>query len=70
MVPIGVPQTDVETLGKNDEGILFTQDVLDPDFDEFSQFAMGLGTTTELPERDGFGFDDFVTLDDFTTAAA
>lgn len=65
---MGVPQPNVETLGKNDEGILFSQE-LDPDFDEFSQFALGLGTTTELSEREPFGFDDFVTLDDFTAAA-
>lgn len=65
---MGVPQPDAETLGKNDEGILFAQG-LDPDFDEFSQFALGLGTTTELSEREPFGFEDFVTLDDFTAAA-
>jgi hypothetical protein len=65
---MGVPQTGVETLGKSDEGILFSQE-LDPDFNEFSQFALGLGTTTELSEREPFGFDEFVTLDDFTAAA-
>lgn len=65
---MGVPQPDVKTIGKNDDGVLFAQE-LDPDFDEFSQFALGLGNTTEISEREPFGFEDFVTMDDFTAAA-
>lgn len=39
----------MEVLGKEDEGMLFSHDALDPDFDEFSWFALGLGNWPEMP---------------------
>lgn len=48
------------------DGVMVSHDGLDPDFNEFSQFALGLGNTS-LPEREPFGFDEYVALDDFGT---
>lgn len=50
-------------------GMLFSHNALDPEFDDFSRFALDLGNGTELSERDGLRFDDFLALDDFTAAA-
>ena len=52
--------------GNGGDGVMVSHDGLDPDFNEFSQFALGLGNTS-LPEREPFGFDEFVGLDDFGT---
>lgn len=52
--------------GDGGDGVMVSHDGLDPDFNEFSQFALGLGNTS-LPEREPFGFDEFVALDDFGT---
>lgn len=60
-----VPQSELD-----DAGLLFSNNSLDPDFDEFNKFALGLGgNVNEMQERDLFAFDEFVTLDDFTVAA-
>lgn len=53
--------------GKQEDGLMVSGEELDPDFNEFSQFALGLGNSSQ--ERETFGFDDFVTLDDFTTVS-
>ncbi|KAI9934179.1 hypothetical protein ASPWEDRAFT_38290 [Aspergillus wentii DTO 134E9] len=59
---------DLDNLGK-EEGILFSHEELDPDFDEFSRFAFGLGNNAGQ-DREAFGgFDEFVTLDDFAAVA-
>lgn len=59
------PQAELD-----DAGLLFSGNSLDPDFDEFNQFALGLGGNVgDLPERDLLAFDEFVALDDFTVAA-
>lgn len=47
-------------------GVMVSHEGLDPDFNEFSQFALGLGNST-LQEREFSGFDDFVALDDYAT---
>ena len=54
--------------GNGGDGVMVSHDGLDPDFNEFSQFALGLGNTS-LPEREPFGFDEFVGLDDFGTVS-
>lgn len=61
-----LPETSTE-----DTGLLFSSNgSLDPDYDDFSQFALGLGgNTTDWTERDPFTFEDFVAFDDFTAAA-
>ena len=60
-----LPQTDTD-----DAGIIFSNEALDPDYDDFSQFALSLGgDATEWTERDPFAFDDYVAMDDFTVAA-
>lgn len=42
---------------------------LDPDFDEFSRFAFGLGRNSYDQQQESFGFDDLVAFDDFATTA-
>lgn len=54
--------------GDGGDGVMVSHEELDPDFNEFSQFALGLGNTS-LPEREPFGFDEFVALDDFGTVS-
>jgi hypothetical protein len=59
VMPATMPPTkDGETV--------FSHEELDPDYNEFSQFALGLGTSSPL-EREPFGFDEFVALDEFGT---
>ncbi|KAJ5648048.1 hypothetical protein N7490_004420 [Penicillium lividum] len=53
---------------KNEEGVMVSHEELDPDFNEFSQFALGLGDSS-LQDREPFGFEDFVTLDEFATVS-
>ncbi|KAJ5083632.1 hypothetical protein N7456_013059 [Penicillium angulare] len=42
---------------------------LDPDFNEFSQFALGLDGNSSLQDRDAIGFDEFFTIDEFATVS-
>ncbi|KAF3394144.1 hypothetical protein F1880_005257 [Penicillium rolfsii] len=58
----------VKLEGDGGDGLMVSHEELDPDFNEFSQFALGLGNTS-LPEREPFGFDDFVALDDYGTVS-
>ncbi|OQD75231.1 hypothetical protein PENDEC_c008G00126 [Penicillium decumbens] len=62
---VGTVQTDplFKTEGN---GVMVSHEELDPDFNEFSQFALGLGNSS-LQERDFNGFDEFVALDEFGT---
>lgn len=70
-VPAPQPVVMEESLDTSaiEGGMFFSHNALDPEFDDFSQFALDLGNGTELSERDGFRFDEFLTLDDFTAAA-
>ena len=62
-----VPQVDA--LAKGSEGMFFSSNDLDPDFDDFSQYAFRLGNFANMGERnDVFGFDEMVPHD-FTAAA-
>jgi hypothetical protein len=54
--------------GDGGDGVMVSHEELDPDFNEFSQFALGLGNTS-LPEREPFGFDEFVAMDDYGTVS-
>ncbi|KAJ5785536.1 uncharacterized protein N7503_010748 [Penicillium pulvis] len=54
---------------KNEEGVMVSHEELDPDFNEFSQFALGLDGNSSLQDREPFGFEDFVTLDEFATVS-
>ncbi|KAJ5947207.1 hypothetical protein N7466_000222 [Penicillium verhagenii] len=56
-------------LVKNEQGVMVSHEELDPDFNEFSQFALGLGGNSSLQDREPFGFEDFVTLDEFATVS-
>ena len=77
VAPLPAPVLETTDLGcsapqpeLDDAGLLFSSNSLDPDFDEFNRFAMGLGgNVKDLPERDLLAFDEFVALDDFTVAA-
>lgn len=50
------------------DGVMVSHEELDPDFNEFSQFALGLGNSS-LQERDFNVFDEYVALDDFGTVS-
>lgn len=50
------------------DGVMVSHEELDPDFNEFSQFALGLGNSS-LQERDLSGFDEFVALDDYASVS-
>ncbi|KAJ6110217.1 hypothetical protein N7486_002452 [Penicillium sp. IBT 16267x] len=41
---------------KNEEGVMVSHEELDPDFNEFSQFALGLDGNSSLQDRESFGF--------------
>lgn len=62
---VGVMPATMST-NKEGETVMVSHEELDPDYNEFSQFALGLGNSS-LSEREPFGFDDFVALDDFGT---
>ncbi|KAJ5585098.1 uncharacterized protein N7459_004898 [Penicillium hispanicum] len=58
----------VPTPKQEGDGVMVSHEPLDPDFNEFSQFALGLGNSSNpLQEREPFGFDDFVAIDEFGT---
>ncbi|EAW08064.1 uncharacterized protein ACLA_027890 [Aspergillus clavatus NRRL 1] len=59
---------DLESLNKEPE-VAFSQDELDPDYDEFSRFAWGLGSNGPMQDRETLGFDDYVALDEFAAPA-
>ena len=62
-----VPQLDA--LAKGSEGMFFSSNDLDPDFDDFSQYAFRLGNFANMGERnDVFGFDEMVSHDFAATA--
>ncbi|KAF7712058.1 Uncharacterized protein PECH_004716 [Penicillium ucsense] len=61
-----VPKMD----GDGGEGLMVSHEESDPDFNEFSQFALGLPTGSgSFSDREPFGFDEFVALDDFGTVS-
>ncbi|KAJ5122607.1 hypothetical protein N7526_009544 [Penicillium atrosanguineum] len=60
---VGTVQADLSYKPEGD-GIMVSHEELDADFNEFSQFALGLGNSS-LQERDFNGFDDFVHLDEY-----
>lgn len=41
----------------------------DPDFSDFSAFAMSLEDNAEEPALDSFKFEDLISVDDYNTAA-
>ncbi|OOF89978.1 hypothetical protein ASPCADRAFT_212323 [Aspergillus carbonarius ITEM 5010] len=52
-----------------DEGMGYGQEHhLDPDFEDFSRFAFGLGSGSQLPESET-AFDEFFTMEDFPVSA-
>lgn len=52
------------------EALMVSHEGSDPDFNEFSQFAHGLPSgPNSLSDREPFGFDEFVALDDFGTVS-
>lgn len=55
----------------NGDGIMVSHEGMDPDFTDFSQFAFHLGNSTvPLSDRDQpFGFDDLLSVDDFTSVS-
>ncbi|CAI7580978.1 unnamed protein product [Penicillium glandicola] len=55
----------------NSDGIMVSHEGMDPDYNDFSQFAFHLGNTdVPLSDRDQpFGFDDLITVDDFTSVS-
>ncbi|PYH46136.1 uncharacterized protein BP01DRAFT_23825 [Aspergillus saccharolyticus JOP 1030-1] len=57
-------------LGKDEGGmeVTYQADHLDPEYDEFSRFAFGLGSGSQLPETD-MGFDEFFTLEEYPVSA-
>ena len=62
-----IPQLDA--LAKGSEGMFFSSNDLDPDFDAFSQYAFRLGNFASMGERnDVFGFDEMVSHDFAATA--
>ncbi|KAJ5084475.1 hypothetical protein NUU61_009054 [Penicillium alfredii] len=63
-MPVAAPVSKEE----GDDGVMVSHEDLDPDFNEFSQFALGLGNTS-FGDRETFGFDELVTLEDFTTVS-
>ncbi|RHZ55904.1 hypothetical protein CDV55_103806 [Aspergillus turcosus] len=59
----------LEDANKEGEVVFSAHHGLDPDYDEFSRFAWGLGNDAPIQERETFGFDDYVALDEFTATA-
>jgi hypothetical protein len=52
------------------DGIMVSNEGMDADYSDFSQFALHLGNSTmPLSERDTFGFDDFIAVDEFTSVS-
>ncbi|KAJ6136185.1 hypothetical protein N7512_001345 [Penicillium capsulatum] len=46
------------------------KETLDPDYNEFTQYAMGLDQSSHpFPEHETYGIDDFVMLDEFVPVA-
>ncbi|KAJ5224929.1 uncharacterized protein N7469_008432 [Penicillium citrinum] len=62
---IGVMPTTMSTTKEAETDMVAPE--LDPDYSDFSEFAYGLGGNSSLSDRDAFGFDDFVALDEFGT---
>ncbi|KAJ5748198.1 uncharacterized protein N7511_009894 [Penicillium nucicola] len=52
------------------DGIMVSNEGMDADYSDFSQFALHLeNSTVPLSDREPFGFDDFVTVDEFTSVS-
>ncbi|RHZ55229.1 uncharacterized protein CDV56_107238 [Aspergillus thermomutatus] len=60
---------ELEAGNKEGEVVFSSHQGLDPDYDEFSRFAWGLGNDAPIQDRETFGFDDYVALDEFTATA-
>lgn len=60
----------VPSAKEDGDGIMVSHDQLDPDFNEFTQFAMGLDHgSNSLQEHENYGIEDFVMLDEFVPVA-
>lgn len=66
--PTAVGTAPAAPATKESDGVMVSHQELDPDFNEFSQFALGLGNSS-LQERDFSGFDEFVALDDYASVS-
>jgi hypothetical protein len=64
--PTAVPKMETDVMAKV-EGDAMVSGELDPDYTDFSQFALNLGNVSE---RDQFGFEDFVAVDEFTSVSS
>lgn len=54
----------------NGDGIMVSNEGMDADYSDFSQFALHLGNSTvPLSDREPFGFDDFIAVDEFTSVS-
>ncbi|KAJ6021023.1 hypothetical protein N7540_006527 [Penicillium herquei] len=67
--PMAVGQ--IQPVKEEGDGVMVSvsHEQLDPDFNEFSQFALGLDGNSSLQDREPFGFEDFVTLDEFASVS-
>lgn len=62
--------TSVPPVEEKNDGLMVSHDQLDPDYNDFSQFAMGLDHASDpLQEHETYGIDDFVVLDEFVPVA-
>jgi hypothetical protein len=61
--PTAVPKLEADAMVKVEADAMVSGE-LDPDYTDFSQFALHLGSVSE---RDQFGFEDFVAVDEFTS---
>jgi hypothetical protein len=63
--PTAVPKVEADPMVKVEADAMVSGE-LDPDYTDFSQFALHLGNVSE---RDQFGFEDFVAVDEFTSVS-
>ena len=68
-MPVSV-KTDGGNGNGNGDGYLVSNDGMDSDYSDFSQFALHLRNSTVGPsEREAFGFDDSIAGDEFTSVS-
>lgn len=68
--PRAVATAQPVSTAKEGDGIMVSHDQLDPDYNEFTQFAMGLDHGSHsFQDHDTYGIDDFVMLDEFVPVA-
>lgn len=61
------PTATMHAMDGKEDGLMVSHEEMDPDFTDFSQFALHLGNST-VPDRESFGFDDFIG-DEFTSVS-